>query len=290
MAVIKRVRRLANPYRKRRTANPRRRKLTAKQKLHFGTKRQRAAAKLALRGRRRVANPKRRKRTAAVSRKRRTSRNPALVVTLGAVNPTRRRNKMATRRKRKATPRRHRRITARAANPQPRVHRRRRVARRNPARRIRRARRNPVNIFGARGSKDVLSMVGGGLVGVAAAKLVPRFIPATLTAGLGNWGGLLLTGASAWAAGWAASRFVSPTFGSAVLFGGLMQTGSVALNMFVPGLGFGGVNLALSGMGDLVPGQFVVPQNPLRLPPPPAASPTPRVNMNGLSRVYGQAF
>jgi hypothetical protein len=140
----------------------------------------------------------------------------------------------------------------------------------------------------------VLTLIGGGLVGVAAAKFIPRTVGNTLsgvTGGMGQYGGLVLTGLSAWIAGWAAGKFVSEDFGSAVLFGGLMQTGSVAINLFMPGFAVGGVPLALSGMGDLVPGQFPVPQNPLRLPPAPApAAPTPRVNMNGLSRVYGTAF
>jgi hypothetical protein len=145
-----------------------------------------------------------------------------------------------------------------------------------------------VSLFGSSGSKDVLSMIGGGLVGVAAAKFIPKTIGSSLgsiTGGMGQYGGLVLTGLSAWIAGWAASKFVGEKFGSAVLFGGLMQTGSVAINLFVPGFQVGGVPLAL---GELVPGQFTVPQNPLRLPAAPA--PSPRVNMNGLSRVYGQAF
>jgi len=134
-------------------------------------------------------------------------------------------------------------------------------------------------------------MIGGGLVGVAAAKLLPRTLGSTFSGipgGMGQYGGLVLTGVSAWAAGWAASKFVSPTFGSAVLFGGLMQLGSVALNMFLPSFAVGGVPLALNGMGEFVPGQFSVPQNPLRLPAAPA--PTARVEMNGLNRAYGRAF
>jgi hypothetical protein len=269
------------------------------QKLHFGSKRQRAAAKLAMAKKRNPA--KRRKRTSATRRHR---RNPALVVTLGAVNPRRKamakRKRKNSRRRTVAAPRRRhtrrRRHVMAVANPRRRRYTRRR--RHNPrraahyTRRRHTRRRNPIAIFGSSSSKDILSMVGGGLVGVAAAKLIPRTIGSTLsgiTSGMGQYGGLVLTGLSAVIAGWAAGKFVSPTFGSAVMFGGLMQTGSVALNLFLPGFAVGGVPVALSGMGDLVPGQFVVPQNPLRLPPAPA-SPTPRVNMNGLSRVYGAAL
>ena len=215
--------------------------------------------------RRTVANPRRRR--PAVRRRRRVA---------VAANPRRRR---VTRRRRRV---------AVAANP-----RRRRVSRRNPRRRVmrRRSRRNPVSLFGVGGGRNIGTMIGGGLIGVAAAKIIPRTLASTLsgvTGSMGQYGGLIMTGAAAWAAGWLATKFVNPTFGSAVLFGGLMQTGSVALNLFLPSFTVGGVPLALSGMGELVPGQFVVPQNPLRLPAAPA--PAARVNMNGLSRAYGNAF
>lgn len=313
MAVVKRVRRLANPYKKRRanaraTTTKRKptRKLSLKQKLHFGTSRQRAAAKLALHRKRKAPkrNPTSKRR---VTRRKVTRRNPALVVTLGALNP--RRKKMAKRRKsvrrRKAVANPRRRVARRrpavrrrrraVANPTPR--RRRRVSRRrravaNPRRKsYSRRRRNPISVFGSSGSSAMLSMIGGGLVGVAAAKLIPRTLSSTLsgiTGGMGQYGGLVLTGVSAWAAGWAATKFVNPTFGNAVLFGGLMQLGSVALNLFLPSFSVGGVPLALSGMGEFVPGSFAVPQNPLRLPAAPA--PAARVEMNGLNRAYGRAF
>jgi len=131
-------------------------------------------------------------------------------------------------------------------------------------------------------------MVGGGLVGVAAAKFIPRAAGSALagvTSSMGKYGNLVITGVAAWAAGWAASKFVNPTFGSAVLFGGLMQTGSVALNLFAPDFQIGGQGF---GLGEFVPGSFAVPQNPLRLPAPPA--PAARVEMNGLNRAYGRAF
>jgi hypothetical protein len=318
MAIVKRVRRLANPRTKRRaiarstrTTAKRKpvRRLTLKQKLHFGSTRQRAAAKLALHRKRKAKASTATKRNPVVRRRvRRTRRNPALVVTLGALNPRKRTKTMATKRRRKTThrrkavanPRPRRRYARRRMNP---VHaapvRRRRVSRRrrNAApvsrRRITRRRRNPIDVFGRSGSKDLLSMVGGGLVGVAAAKIIPRMLGNSLsglTGGMGQYGGLVLTGVSAWAAGWAASKFVSPTFGSAVMFGGLMQVGSIAINMFLPSFTVGGVPLALSGMGDLVPGQFVVPQNPLRLPPAPPAAPAARVNMSGINRAFGTAL
>jgi len=202
------------------------------------------------RRKRRVAkvNPRRRRRVARVSRRRRTRRVAV------AVNPRRRR----------------------------------RVARRNPARRrsVRR-RRNP-DVFGARPlSGGGLKLIAGGLVGVAAAKFLPRLIPASITATMGNFGGVVATGVSAYVAGLAAGKFLGPAMGQAVLFGGLMQTGSVVLNMLLPGLQFGGVSLAL---GELMPGSFPVPQNPLRQVSAPAAPANARVNLNGLTRAFGNAY
>lgn len=312
MAMVKRVRRLANPRRatakrrnatalraKRKAAGSGKRKMSAKQIKFFGTKRQKAALKAARKRKRttvaaKVAvatNPRRK----PVRRKRKTSRrNPALVVTLGQlVNPRRRKN-MARRKRRvaKVTRRRVRRSrkaypVAVAANPR----RRRRYARRNPARRrsVRR-RRNP-DVFGARPlSGGGLKLIAGGLVGVAAAKFLPRLIPGNILGTMGNFGGVVATGISAYVAGMAAGKFMGTQFGQAVLFGGLMQTGSVVLNMVLPGFAVGGVPLALSGMGELVPGSFVVPQNPLRIPAAPAPATNARVNLNGLNRAYGTAF
>jgi hypothetical protein len=162
------------------------------------------------------------------------------------------------------------------------------VARRNPARRrtIRR-RRNP-DVFGARPLSGAgMKLIAGGLVGVAAAKFLPRLIPGNILSTMGNFGGVVATGVSAYVAGLAAGKFMGPAVGQAVLFGGLMQTGSVILNMVLPGIQFGGVPLAL---GELMPGSFVVPQNPLRLPAPPPAPANARVNLNGLSRAFGNAY
>lgn len=205
---------------------------------------------------------------------------------------------MARTKRRVAKASRRRRVTRRrraavVAAPNPR--RRRRYARRNPMgkRRVaRRSRRNP-EVFGSRPlSGGGMKLIAGGLVGVAAAKFLPRLIPASITGTMGNFGGVVATGVSAYVAGLAAGKFLGAQFGQAVLFGGLMQTGSLVLNMVLPGFAIGGVPIALSGgLGDLVPGQFVVPQNPLRQIPAPAAPANgARVNLNGLSRAYGTAF
>jgi len=111
-------------------------------------------------------------------------------------------------------------------------------------------------------------MVGGGLVGVAATKYLPTLLPTSITSGLG--GGpimsVVITGAGAFAASWIARMLLGKTgaggeFADAILFGGLMQTGSAALNAFAPPSIAG--KLALSGVGDIVPGWYSVPQNPV---------------------------
>jgi hypothetical protein len=350
MAITTRVRRLANPFRKTRTraAGARRakrrstarnpRKLSLLQKLHFGTKRQRNGAKASLARKRRLkaANPRRRKPTATATRRRvsnprrhhssKRRSNPALVVTLGAMNPER--GKMTRkRRSRKANPRRHRRNPLTASRP---VRRRRRRVnpiaaprRRHVSRRRRRAnpvvhhirrrrvnaraygrrRRNPIELFGPKRATDIAQMIGGGLIGVAGTKLALKYMPTSITSAASSWGSALASAVSAYALGWAGSRFLNPTMGSAILFGGLMQTGSVVLNLLVPNLAVNDVSIALSGlrgkrgMGELIAGKFVVPQNPITAGQSVATaaiesgnSAQVRTSMNGLTRAFGRAF
>jgi hypothetical protein len=133
-------------------------------------------------------------------------------------------------------------------------------------------------------------MVLGGLIGVTAAKIIPGMLPASL---LGSpIMRIVVSGASAWAAGMVGSK-VSGPFGNAVLFGGLMQTGSLALNAFIPSIG-GQIGLrGMGGLGDIVPGYFPVPQNPIYPGTPPmlaSAPTTARTTMNGLSRAWGPAW
>lgn len=304
MVRIRTTKLAANPRRVRRN----RRKMSPKQIAIFGSKRQKAALKAARR-RKRAQAEVRRVKVNAKPRTRKVARKPnsALVVTLGpmAANPrgargferrkkavakTKRRRRASTSRRRTAPRRRlvrantrSRRRARRASNPKVIV--RYRTKRRNVRRRGARRSSNP-NVFGMPlTGKNTLQLVGGGLVGVAAAKFIPTLLPANqLTQN--NVGRVVVTGVSAFLAGWLAGR-VSPTFGGAVLFGGLMQTGSVALNTFLPGFAIGGVPL---GMGELMPGQFSVPQNPLRLPPPPAPATNARIGVNGLARAFGSAF
>lgn len=261
----------------------------------------------------RLSNPRRRSVV-----KRRKRRNP-LVATLGALNPrrkkvVRRRRKSASnptrRRVRRARVAVRRRRRTRVSNPR-RINRRRRrntvvvVTRRrrrssNPRRRSRRggyrvarrrrrngSMRNPTLFGSSITSKAGLTLIGGGIAGVVAAKFIPTMLPASLVGSLGstNIGRTLITGASAIIAGWAAGK-VDRQFGEGVLFGGLMQTASVAFNSFLPSL-YQSLGI---GLGDLMPGQFSVPQNPIRagIPAPPPAN--ARVTMNGLARAYGSAY
>lgn len=209
-------------------------------------------------------------------------------------NPRRRRR---TNRRRYDNPRRRRRNRRRYDNPR-RYNRRRRS---NPVRHHRRRRmsanrrrsRNPSIMGQPLTSKGALKLIGGGLLGVVGVKLIPRMIPANLIPSTSPYVTVLITGVSAVVLGWLIGK-VDRELGDGATFGGLMVAGSQLVNAVAPGLSFGGV--PVGGLGDLMPGQFVVPQNPLRLPPPPPqpaghpAAGAPRVTVSGLARAYGPAF
>jgi len=311
MARVLRVTRLAaNPRKvKRRKKNARRhnkRRMSVKQIKIFGTKRQKAALKRSLSAKR--AHNRRGAKRHARHTRRRVSNPAPIVLTLGATNPKKRRNttvaaKRKHHRRRTAVHHKRRRV---AHNPKRRrvYHRRRthnkrrrntRVVVVSPRHNRRRHKRNP-SLFGhSLTSKDTLKLIGGGLVGVAAAKFIPTVLPTSVLGSVATStiGKVLITGVSAVAAGFLAAK-LDKDFGSGVLFGGLMQTASVGLNAFMPSFSIGGVPIALSGMGDLLPGQYAVPQNPIRAAIPPPAPPAPppgaRITMNGLSRAYGVAY
>jgi hypothetical protein len=148
-------------------------------------------------------------------------------------------------------------------------------------------------VFGQKvGGLGSFEVILGGLLGVTAAKIIPTFLPASLSSS-SPFVKILITGASAYVAAMVAGKVMpgKSHFGDAVFFGGLMQTGSIALNAFLPSIG-GSIGLSGWGMGDLVSGtSFTVPQNPLKYIAPPAPAPTQaRMSMNGLARAYGSAF
>ena len=129
-----------------------------------------------------------------------------------------------------------------------------------------------MNPFGT-STKDMLTMAGGILVGVAAAKYLPTLLPASiLPAGSSPWTGILITGAAAFAAGYVAHRFTPKSFAEGVMAGGVALTLSQVLNAVAPpSLS---AQLALSGMGDILPGYYVVPQNPVTNRAPVVAMPS----------------
>lgn len=182
MAVLVRTRRVVNPgtRRRKRRVNAGKKRMTLKQKLHFGTARQRAAARLSLRGRR--TNPSIRKSkkfskaaTAPYAKKKRASYSGHLKrgssikplrkfkrrknigeivsISLAGLNPGRKRRKntgMAKRRRRasahRVTRRRRRRVVANPAPRRRRAYRRRRSA----VGHRRRRRSNPGKVYAMR--------------------------------------------------------------------------------------------------------------------------------------------
>jgi len=159
------------------------------------------------------------------------------------------------------------------------------VRRRNTGRR-----RNP-ELFGRSvGVTEMTKQVLGGLVGVTIVKTVPGMLPAAATSSP-----ILATATSvvtALAAGYITGK-VFPDLASAVMFGGLMQAGSVLLNQFLPSVGS---TIGLSGLGNLVgPASFAVPQNPLRPGTVVAIAPatpnsSPRIGVSGMGRAFKSAF
>lgn len=170
-----------------------------------------------------------------------------------AANPRRRRRnsvKVIVRRRRRAS-----------ANPR----RRRRRVSANPRRRSYGRRRNP-QMFGRQmNAFEVTKAIGGGLAGVAITKAVPNMLPASLVSS-----SPFMTSITSIVVAVGSGMLVKailkndPIIGDAVMFGGLMQAGSVLLNAFLPSVGTViGLQGLGNGMGDLVAGRFPVPMNPI---------------------------
>jgi len=246
--------------------------------------------------------PTARRRKSSAKRRKVARRNPALLVTLGAVNPNkgtktvarrkrtrkvanfrrRRRTTTATRRRRRNTATKIVVMAPRRANPR----RRTRAKRRNPSVGIRRRRRsftrrrsNPSLLGMSVTSSQALKMIAGGLIGVTAAKTLTAMLPAMfLSSPILR---IIASGAVAFASGMLVGR-LDPTLGGAVAFGGYMQTGSMALNTFIPTLG------SRLSLGELMPGQFPIPQNPIS--GGQFSGPAPRVTTSGINRAFSPAF
>ena len=124
---------------------------------------------------------------------------------------------------------------------------------------------NP-QLFGRQvGALEIGKAIAGGLAGVAITKAVPNMLPAGITSSSPIMNAVV-SAAVAIGAGMIVKALVKgdPTIGDAVMFGGLMQAGSVALNSFLPQVGSViGLQGLGNGMGDLVAGRFPIPMNPI---------------------------
>lgn len=240
---------------------------------------------------RRLANPARK-------RRRMSKINPALVVTLGAANPKKRRKKtnMAKHRRRNARKSRRAPLISFIA---PVSRRRKNRRRRNPivVRTIRRRRggyrrRNP--LFPG----VTLTQVLGGLLGVAATRFVGAIIPSQLTGFAGTAGPLVKDLVAGAIVAWGGSKIgdngsVRSDLARGISFGALMQVASTGVQTFVPALRTYGIGI--SGMGYMMPANYAVPQNPLSLPAPPVSPAAGvagrgRVTTSGIQRAFGSAF
>lgn len=165
-----------------------------------------------------------------------------------------------------------------------------RYRKRHNKKHVRKTKRNP-DIFGSRlGSKESLKMIGGGIVGVAAVKLVPTFLPTSMLGSIAtsSFGKLAIAAVTATVAGWAAGK-ADKKFGEGVMFGGWMMVAAVGINIVAPSL-----YTQYIGMGDFVPGRFAVPQNPVRgAIAAPAAVPSHMPSASGkamISSGMGRAY
>lgn len=109
------------------------------------------------------------------------------------------------------------------------------------------------------GGRDMLKAGVGILVGVTATKLIPKYIPASIASSIGSGSimAIAISGVSAWLTGFIVGKWDAKV-GEYAMYGGIAQTISVALNAFLPQVG------STFSLGDLVNGNFVVPQNPIR--------------------------
>jgi hypothetical protein len=247
---------IANPARKR---SHMARRMTLKQRLHFGTARQRAAAKASLRGsRKRKRNTAHRKRTSSRPRKR--TQNPGEIIALTLGNPARKkgRNRMA------ATKRRRRHASKTNAGHRHRrkhtVHHRRRHHKPNPARRVyNRSRRhhtrrhhNPAGYSWG----GVFELGAGAVVGSALSSAGTQLVLGTSNTGMvGYAGNLISTLVLSWLGSMGPLRKFKG-FGPGILAGGV---GALIKRIISDYSLFGGYTASL-GMGDYMVSNWVAPQ------------------------------
>lgn len=170
-------------------------------------------------------------------------------------------------------------------NPRRHIRRRRRSNPRHHRRASYRRSRNP-NLFGGKSTKTILKISGGVLAGVFITKSIPRYIPASITGSIGSGSvmAVVVSFGSALAAGYL-GKMIDPEFGEGALWGGIAQAISVALNAFLPQVG------GVFSLGDLVSGNFVVPQNPIRAGMMAPASIVAAAKMSGMgAAAFPRAF
>jgi hypothetical protein len=224
-----------------------------------------------------VVNPRvrmsrpRHARSVANRRRHTSSSNPAHMLTLGFVNPKRKKVSMAkTRKRRRASRPRHASAVNRrhrTSNPR---HRRRTSAHRrrsNPIRRTVRRRHNPTGGT----MMKIVENTAAALVGLGTNNLAMGMLPASVTSG-GGIMPVLASAAIAFGSGWLVSKW-DKDLGLFVGIGSMMAAGQLAINTYVPSIGS---TIGLSGyrgMGDFVNGKFAVPENPVMRGNPQAGGP-----------------
>lgn len=129
-------------------------------------------------------------------------------------------------------------------------------------------------------------IVAAGLGGVWATQFVVNMLPANMLPSTPVTGALVSAGVAFGLGAIATMIFKSdPMIGYAIGFGGLMQAGGVLAKSV------GLAQFGLRGLGDIVPGRFPVPQNPIMAGNQPmmlpAASPVAQgAGVNGLAAIY----
>jgi hypothetical protein len=272
--------------RKNRTSNPSKKRMTLKQKLHFGTARQRAAARAALSGaKKRVGNPRKRvagptsilskglqfnrkvrraKKTnskakamyyAGSSLRREQSRigNPAQIITLTNPGTTRKSKGTSIMAKRKSYKRRT------VGTPRKRYTRRRNTGVAMASRSYRRRRNSGVKRYNRRRNSGVLSSGFGQAFGIIGGGVVTSLITSRLPAGLNSgFAGYLSTAVVALVQGTLAGKVLkNQQLGKSMTIGGFVFLGLRLVQDFVPGL-----QLPFR-IGAIAPSSFYTPQVPM---------------------------
>jgi len=251
---------VANPARKRHSQMARR--MTLKQRLHFGTARQRAAAKAALRGSRKRKRNASRRRTVSRHRRRRTQ-NPGEIIAMTLGNPARKKG-----RKPMAATKRRRRHASRANAGHRRrrrhvVHHRRRRHHANPARRVYNRGRRHHRVHHRRHSNPagygwggVFELGAGAVVGSTLSSAGTQMVLGTSNTGMvGYAGNLISTLVLSWLGSMGPLRKFKG-FAPGILAGGI---GGLIKRIISDYSLFGGYTASL-GMGDYMVANWVTPQ------------------------------